>query len=361
MDGLEYLEHFRYECTEQTVSRFLPNVVTYRAYKELGLAQVRPDLETRLPGLVGVGLQRLYNQQHFDGGWGWWIVDQSDPFLTAYVLLGMVQAERAGFVVDQQVMDKAVDFLQGSLLRPRDVEQHWQANRQAFVWGRRAALFPEQVAAIAGPLEGKPIPQQSLNELIEHRSAHLARYQDARLAERYRQRVEAIQRLGDETLTRSVATQYARLLAPKDEYEVARLLTDSDFLGSVAEQFSGDPQISFNLAPPFLAKTGPDGRPKKIRFGSKWLPVLKVLAKCRTLRGSWLDPFRFSPEKALDHRLLADYEADLDLILAASGRLTEATALAEWPAEVRGYGPVRSAAAEKAAPRREKARKALMT
>jgi uncharacterized protein YfaS (alpha-2-macroglobulin family) len=133
VDGLEYLEHFRYECTEQTVSRFLPNVVTYRAYKELGLAQVRPDLETKLPGLVGVGLQRLYNQQHFDGGWGWWIADKSDPFLTAYVLLGMVEAERAGFVVDQGVMDKAVDFMQSSLLRPRDVEQHWQANRQAFV------------------------------------------------------------------------------------------------------------------------------------------------------------------------------------------------------------------------------------
>jgi indolepyruvate ferredoxin oxidoreductase len=273
-----------------------------------------------------------------------------DALYANMLLLGY--AWQTGLVpVSAAALDKAIELNGASV----------DANRQAFVWGRRAALFPEQVAAIAGPLEGKPAPQQSLNDLIEHRSAHLTRYQDARLAERYRQRVEAIQRLGDETLSRSVATQYARLLAPKDEYEVARLLTDSDFLGSLAEQFSGDPQISFNLAPPFLAKTGPDGRPKKIRFDSKWLPVLKVLAKCRTLRGSWLDPFRFSPEKALDHRLLADYEADLDLILAASGRLTEATVLAEWPAEVRGYGPVRSAAAEKAVTRREKARKALMT
>jgi len=130
-DGLEYLEHYPYECTEQTVSRFLPNVVTYRAFQELGLD--RPDLEERLPELVSTGLQRLYNQQHYDGGWGWWVVDDSDPFLTAYVLLGLVEAERAGFVVDEGVMERAGDFLENSLLRPRDVERHWQANRQAFV------------------------------------------------------------------------------------------------------------------------------------------------------------------------------------------------------------------------------------
>ncbi len=133
VDGLDYLEHFPYECTEQTVSRFLPNVVTYRAFKELGLAKDRPELETKLPGVVGVGMQRLYNQQHYDGGWGWWIIDKSDPFLTAYVLLGMVEAERAGFVVDDEVMERAIDFLQGNLLKPKDVERHWQANRQAFI------------------------------------------------------------------------------------------------------------------------------------------------------------------------------------------------------------------------------------
>jgi len=130
-DGLEYLEHYPYECTEQTVSRFLPNVVTYRAFKELGLD--RPDLEETLPELVSTGLQRLYNRQHYDGGWGWWVRDESDPFLSAYVLLGLVEAERAGFVVDEGVLERAGDFLKDSLLRPRDVEHHWQANRQAFI------------------------------------------------------------------------------------------------------------------------------------------------------------------------------------------------------------------------------------
>ncbi len=131
VDGLDYLEHFPYECTEQTVSRFLPNIVTYRAFKELGIE--RPDLEQRLPGLVSIGLQRLYNQQHYDGGWGWWTHDRSDLFLTAYVLLGMVEAQRAGFVVDEDVMEVAGNFLENNLVQPRDVERHWQANRQAFI------------------------------------------------------------------------------------------------------------------------------------------------------------------------------------------------------------------------------------
>jgi len=130
-DGLDYLEHYPYECTEQTVSRFLPNVVTYRAFKELELD--RPDLEERLPGLVSEGLQRLYHQQHYDGGWGWWVSDESHPYVTAYVLLGLVEAERAGFVVDAGVTERAVEFLQGKLSSPRDLQKHWQANRQAFV------------------------------------------------------------------------------------------------------------------------------------------------------------------------------------------------------------------------------------
>jgi len=129
IDGLHYLEHYPYECTEQTVSRFLPNVVTYRVFKELELE--RSDLASR--SLVSTGLQRLYNQQHYDGGWGWWVSDDSRPYLTAYVLLGLVEAKRAGFVVDEDVIEQTVDFLQDSLSKPRDLELHWQANRQAFI------------------------------------------------------------------------------------------------------------------------------------------------------------------------------------------------------------------------------------
>ena len=152
-DGLDYLEHFRYECTEQTVSRFLPNVFTYRAYQQLNLQ--RPELEEKLPGLVSTGLQRLYNQQHFDGGWGWFIRDDSNPFLTAYVLLGLVEAERAGFVVDEEAKFNAIDYLFASLIAPKDIDKSWQANRQAFIlyalaeagsgdMGRSVALFNER-------------------------------------------------------------------------------------------------------------------------------------------------------------------------------------------------------------------------
>lgn len=129
--GLTYLEHFPYECSEQTVSRFLPNVVTYRAYQALKLDD--PELAKRLPGLVSTGLQRLYTQQNLDGGWGWWTNDESNPFLSAYVILGMVEAKQAGFAVDDDVFEQGINFLSRSLRRPTDVQQPWHANRQAFV------------------------------------------------------------------------------------------------------------------------------------------------------------------------------------------------------------------------------------
>ncbi len=152
-DGLTYLEHFRYECTEQTVSRFLPNVFTFRAYEQLNMNN--PELEAKLPGLVGLGLQRLYSQQHVDGGWGWWVLDESNPFLTAYVLLGLVEARRADFPVDDYVVEQAISYLEASLTAPKDIEDSWQGNRQAFILyvlaeagsgdlGRSIALFDQR-------------------------------------------------------------------------------------------------------------------------------------------------------------------------------------------------------------------------
>ena len=158
-DGLDYLEHFPYECTEQTVSRFLPNVFTYRAYQQLGMDKdTTPnaaELAEKLPGQVSLGLQRLYNEQHFDGGWGWWLRDDSDPYLTAYVLLALVEARRADFAVDDLVIENAVDYLSASLIAPKESQMAWRANRQAFLLyalaeagsgdlGRSVALFKER-------------------------------------------------------------------------------------------------------------------------------------------------------------------------------------------------------------------------
>ena len=129
-DGLRYLTAYPYQCIEQTISRFLPNVVTYQALKKLGISD--SELEARLPQAVAVGLQRIYALQHYDGGWGWWLSDDSQPFLSAYVLLGLTQADRAGFAVDTDVMNRAATYLQSALDSP-SVRSPSQANAQAFV------------------------------------------------------------------------------------------------------------------------------------------------------------------------------------------------------------------------------------
>jgi hypothetical protein len=108
-EGLRYLNAYPYDCIEQTVSRFLPNVFTYRALKGLGIRN--PTLETRLPQQVAIGLQRIYSLQDLDGGWGWWRTEKSSPMLTAYVLLGLNEAKRADFVVDDSTIDMAVRYL----------------------------------------------------------------------------------------------------------------------------------------------------------------------------------------------------------------------------------------------------------
>jgi hypothetical protein len=133
-DGLRYLEHYPYECTEQTVSRFLPNVVTWQALQELGIEGPESDplLRQKLAQMVGTALQRLYAQQHYDGGWGWWVLDESDPYLTAYALQGMLEAHRAGFVVDGTAMDKAADYVHSHLPSVSRVDSHREANRLAY-------------------------------------------------------------------------------------------------------------------------------------------------------------------------------------------------------------------------------------
>ncbi len=271
-----------------------------------------------------------------------------DALYANMLLLGY--AWQKGLVpVSAQALDQAIT-LNGSAV---------DTNRLAFLWGRRAAVDGQKVAKIAGPLLGEIALEATLDELIAQRGTHLRDYQDEALAERYRQRVAAIRALGDDLLTRTVATQYARLLAPKDEYEVARLYTTGDFARQLGESFEGEFQFSFHFAPPLFARPGPDGRPKKIRFGAWLLPVLQGLAKARGLRGSWLDPFRFGPEKAVDRKLLTDYESDLDLLLR-SGETGQRRQLAAWPEAVRGFGPVRQLAAGKADAERTRLRSALM-
>jgi indolepyruvate ferredoxin oxidoreductase len=157
-------------------------------------------------------------------------------------------------------------------------------------------------------------------------------------------------------MPRAVAINYAKLLAYKDEYEVARLFSDGRFEQQLRDQFEGDFKFSFNLAPPILGG-GKDalGRPLKRPFGPWMLSVFKWLAKFRFLRGTALDIFAKSPDRKLERDLIASYEKDVATVLGQLSPVTAETALEllQLPDRIRGYGPVKEKAAVEANKRRE--------
>jgi uncharacterized protein YfaS (alpha-2-macroglobulin family) len=130
-DGLTYLEHYPYECTEQVVSRFLPNVLTYQALRKLEIRD--QELEARLPGLVEEGVNKLVLRQNGDGGWGWWYAGKSNPYLSAYVVFGLVRAQEAGFEVPARVLRSGLSYLESTLIGARNLQSYREANQQAFV------------------------------------------------------------------------------------------------------------------------------------------------------------------------------------------------------------------------------------
>jgi len=130
-DGLSYLEHFEYECTEQVVSRFLPNVLTFRALRLLHLDD--PELAARLDDLVLEGLEKLYTRQNRDGGWGWWDGETSNPHLTAYAAYALLRLGEADVAARRDVIDRALGFLKETLVPAKELDAGWEANRQAWV------------------------------------------------------------------------------------------------------------------------------------------------------------------------------------------------------------------------------------
>src|SRR5690606_37803984 len=131
VDGLDWLRHFPHECTEQVISRFLPNAVTYRALAALGVEDA--ELERNLTEQMNIALQRLYAQQHVDGGWGWFQQDESNPVVTAYALIGLQEALQAGYPVDADVLRRAYQFVGGSVITDGPQETTWRLNRQEFL------------------------------------------------------------------------------------------------------------------------------------------------------------------------------------------------------------------------------------
>ena len=221
-------------------------------------------------------------------------------------------------------------------------------NLRAFEIGRWAALYPEDAQRVADP-KVVALPK-TLDERIAFRMDHLTQYQGKRLANRYAKLVNGI---ADDAVKAAVAEGYHKLLSYKDEYEVARLLLSSR--EKAQAEFEGDFKMSFNLAPPLLSKTGPNGRPMKREFGP-WLETpLRVMARMKGLRGTPLDVFGYTAERKMERALIKQYERDMAEVL---GQLTEQTrdaivALAELPKQIKGFGPVKQAAETKAAKRRE--------
>ncbi|MDB5574099.1 MAG: indolepyruvate ferredoxin oxidoreductase, partial [Tardiphaga sp.] len=232
-------------------------------------------------------------------------------------------------------------------------------NKLAFQLGRLAAADPQRLAAMLKGADEtvapKTLDQMSLDEVIAHRSAHLTAYQNNKLAKRYKAMVEQVRMAATaggygDALPRAVAISYAKLLAYKDEYEVARLYTDGRFEKQLREQFEGDFKFNFNLAPPMLPGTDAMGRPRKRQFGPWMLPAFRVLAKLRALRGTPFDMFGHSADRKLERDLIAGYEKDVATVLSLLSVETHdiALELLALPDSIRGFGPVKEASVEKA-------------
>ena len=224
-----------------------------------------------------------------------------------------------------------------------------EANSRAFALGRWAALHPDQAAARITPDAPEKV------DPVAFRAGHLAAYQDQSLADRFRAMIAR----APEALRDSVARGYHKLLAYKDEYEVARLHLAT--MDRAREAFDGNLKPTFHLAPPFLPGRDAAGRPKKRAFGAWIVPVFRVLAKGKRLRGTALDVFGYSPERRMERALIAEYEADMDRLLPTltPARLALLRELAELPLTIRGFGPVKHANATKAALRRAEILQAL--
>ena len=230
-----------------------------------------------------------------------------------------------------------------------------EKNKQAFEWGRRAAVDLAAVtkAAFPAPLKsGNYKLSESIDEMINRRKAFLTGYQNAAYAERYAALVKRVSDLeaqkfaGKRALSAAVARYYFKLLAYKDEYEVARLYTETGFKQKIAEQFEGDYKLTFHLAPPILSDIDPaTGEPRKKRFGPWMMTAFNLLAKFKGLRGTALDVFGYTAERKLERQLIADYEVLLEELLrdTTTANYDIAVDLASVPEHIRGFGHVKHA------------------
>nr|MDP2191107.1 indolepyruvate ferredoxin oxidoreductase family protein [Rhodoferax sp.] len=233
-------------------------------------------------------------------------------------------------------------------------------NKTAFEWGRRAAhdgaafdklLNPGQVVAFS--------KRTSLDELIAKRVEFLSAYQNVAYAQEYQAFVQKVRQMDESAgeknlaLTEAVARYLFKLMAYKDEYEVARLHTHSDFHAKINALFEGDFKLNYHLAPPLLAKRNERGELQKQQFGPAMLTAFKVLARLKGLRGTVLDIFGYSEERRQERALITEYRASLDEIVSVLGspqqlakydkeRYQLALGIARIPEQIRGFGHVKA-------------------
>ncbi|WP_035712726.1 indolepyruvate ferredoxin oxidoreductase family protein, partial [Bradyrhizobium genomosp. I (2014)] len=225
-----------------------------------------------------------------------------------------------------------------------------ERNKQAFAWGRIAAADPDLL-----PKADDASKAETLDQAIDRRAEFLTAYQDEAYAARYRGMVEKVRHdeipLNSEALTEAVARTLFKLMAYKDEYEVARLHMQGGFLDELKREFEDGFKIQYHLAPPFLpSRRDGRGRPRKRAFG-QWIQMpLTMLAHLKGLRGTPFDPFGYTAERRAERELIRWYEGLLERILGQLGaaRLADLVAIAKAPMEIRGYGPVKDAAIGKA-------------
>ncbi len=255
-----------------------------------------------------------------------------------------------------------------------------EMNKSAFNWGRMAAHnietvraaangAPAKVASVgADPLDDEAI-SRTLDEEIARRVAFLTDYQNAAYADRYKSLVEKVRAAeqqkapGFTTLTEAVARYAFKLMAYKDEYEVARLYTSGTFEKEIRETFDGDYKLHFNLAPPLFAKKDADGHLRKAEYGTWVFGAFKLLAKLKGLRGTALDVFGYTAERRGERRLIEEYFATIGMLLATLDNENHALAveIASVPEQIRGYGHVKERHLAAATTRQEQLMQAWRT
>jgi len=239
-----------------------------------------------------------------------------------------------------------------------------EKNKQAFEWGRRAAHDPKAMAALLTQAAGTAQviqfkPRETVDSLLARRVEFLTGYQNAAYAGQYELFVRKVQqaeaKLGKTALTEAVARYLFKVMAYKDEYEVARLHTDPSFQAKVAEQFEGNFELRLHLAPPLFAKKNDKGELIKQQYGPWMLKAMGVLAKLKGLRGTALDIFGRTEERRMERALIAQYREDIERILAGLNADNHALALeiARLPEQIRGFGHVKERHFKAAQSRRE--------